>query len=270
VSGAGNGDLESVSFDQDRLFDLTGRVAIVTGAGQGLGQTFALGLARQGASVAVLDIDEEKAGKAAAAIAALTQRQVRGYQVDVADKTQVDDAFARVEDDLGPLAILVNNAGLWSRVPALELSLEEWNRVLAVNLTGTFLCSQAGARAMLRRGKGSIVNISSISGTLGMKGRTAYTATKHGILGLTKTFAHDLAADGIRVNAIGPGAHETAMTAAWRADPDVLQNEFLRKIPMGRLGHPEELIGALIFLASDASSFMTGQVVFSDGGRLLG
>lgn len=181
----------------------------------------------------------------------------------------VEAAFKLVKERSGQLDVLVNNAGLWSLVPALELSLEEWNRVLAVNLTGTFLCCTAAARLMVERGKGSIINISSISGVLGFKSRVAYSSTKHGDLGITKSLANDWATLGVRVNAIGPGAHLTAMTENWRSDPEVMQRELLDKIPMNRLGDPEELVGPLIFLASDASSYMTGQCVFSDGGWLL-
>ncbi len=265
----GAATLEQPGFDQARLFDLSGRVAVVTGAGQGFGRTMALGLARQGADIAAFDINAG-ASEETSELVKQTGRRALSCATDVSDKELVDEAFARVERELGPVDILVNNAGLWSRVPAIDLTLEEWNRVLSVNLTGTLLCSQAVARSMMARGTGSIINIASISGVIGMKDRTAYAVSKHGILGMTKTCANEWAAHGVRVNAIGPGAHHTAMTAKWRADPEILEKQFLSKIPMGRLGYPEELIGTLVYLASDASSFVTGQVVFSDGGRLLG
>jgi NAD(P)-dependent dehydrogenase (short-subunit alcohol dehydrogenase family) len=183
--------------------------------------------------------------------------------------TRSKEIFRQLDETHGRVDVLVNNAGLWSNIPALELSLAEWNRVLAVNLTGTLLCCLAGGRMMVDQGRGSIINISSVSGGLGFKNRVAYTASKHGVLGVTKSLANDWATRGVRVNAIAPGDHETEMTRAWRSDPEILENELLSRIPMGRLGQPEELVGALIFLASDASSYMTGQTLFSDGGWLL-
>jgi NAD(P)-dependent dehydrogenase (short-subunit alcohol dehydrogenase family) len=250
-------------------FDLSGRVAMVTGAGQGFGRTFCEGLAEYGASLVVLDLDLEKAEETVSLLHDGGHKSAYAVQADVSIPEQVQAAFDAVKERSGQLDVLVNNAGLWSLVPALELSLEEWNRVLAVNLTGTFLCCTAAGRMMVERGKGSIINISSISGVLGFKSRVAYSATKHGDLGITKSLANDWAPLGVRVNAIGPGAHETAMTEKWRSDPEVMQRELLDKIPMGRLGDPAELVGPLIFLASDASSYMTGQCVFSDGGWLL-
>jgi 2-deoxy-D-gluconate 3-dehydrogenase len=250
-------------------FDLTDRVAMVTGAGQGFGRMFCHGLAEYGATPVALDLDLEKAEATVAELHEAGHESAYAIQADVADAEQVQAAFDTVKERSGQLDVLVNNAGLWSLVPALELSLEEWNRVLAVNLTGTFLCCTGAARMMVERGSGSIINISSISGVLGFKSRVAYSATKHGDLGITKSLANEFAASGVRVNAIGPGAHLTAMTEKWRDDPEVLQRELLDKIPMNRIGDPEELIGPLVFLASDASSYMTGQCVFSDGGWLL-
>jgi 2-dehydro-3-deoxy-D-gluconate 5-dehydrogenase len=250
------------------MFDLSDRVAVVTGAGQGFGRVFAEGLAEFGATVVSLDID---ASKAEDTVKVLKDQGHEAYavQADVADPDQVEAAFATVKERSGRLDVFVNNAGLWSLIPALELSLEEWRRVLDVNLTGTFLCCTGAARLMLEGGKGSIINISSISGVLGFKNRVAYSATKHGDLGITRSLANEFAESGVRVNAIGPGAHETEMTKKWRSDPEVMERELLGKIPMRRLGDPRELIGPLVFLASDASSYMTGQCVFSDGGWLL-
>jgi NAD(P)-dependent dehydrogenase (short-subunit alcohol dehydrogenase family) len=257
-----------MSEDHD-VFDLSGRIAIVTGAGQGFGRTFSLGLARFGATTVALDIDLEKANQTVAEIQQAGYPEAIAIQADVSSKEEVDKAFDQVAADLGGLDILVNNAGLWSLVPAMDLTMEEWDRVMAVNLTGLFCCCRAAARLMLPRERGSIINISSISGSLGFKQRVAYTTSKHGDLGITKSLANEFAKQNVRVNAIGPGAHETEMTKAWREDPEVLQRELLDKIPMNRLGDPEELVGPLIFLASDASSYVTGQCVFSDGGWLL-
>jgi len=251
------------------LFDLSGRVAIVTGAGQGFGRTFSEGLAKYGATVVALDINLEKAEETVSLLQRSGHDSAYAVQADVSAPEQVSAAFATVEETSGQLDILVNNAGLWSFEAALDLSLDEWRKVIDVNLTGTFLCCTAAARIMIERGRGSIINISSISGVLGMKKRVAYAASKHGDLGITRALANEWAPTGVRVNAIGPGAHFTEMTKAWRSDPEVYQREFIDKIPMGRLGQPEELVGPLIYLASDASSYVTGQVIFSDGGWLL-
>jgi NAD(P)-dependent dehydrogenase (short-subunit alcohol dehydrogenase family) len=251
------------------IFDLSDRVAVVTGAGQGFGRVFAQGLARFGATVVSLDLDAGKAQETVDVLHDSGHRSAYAVQADVSSLEAVKGAFDRVKRESGRVDVLVNNAGLWSFVPALELELEEWKRVLDVNLTGTFLCCTAAGRIMVEQGKGSIINISSISGVLGFKNRLAYAATKHGDLGITKSLANEWAAAGVRVNAIGPGAHLTEMTKTWRSDPEVFQREFIDKIPMGRFGDPDELIGPLIFLASDASSYMTGQTVFSDGGWLL-
>jgi NAD(P)-dependent dehydrogenase (short-subunit alcohol dehydrogenase family) len=253
----------------DQIFDLSGRVAVVTGAGQGFGRTFSLGLARHGATAVALDIDLKKAEETVAEIKDAGYPDAIAVEADVASKEQIEETFNKVDKDLGSLDILVNNAGLWSLVPAMELSMEEWDRVLAVNLTGLFICCRAAAALMLPRERGSIINISSISGVLGFKQRVAYSTTKHGDLGITRSLANEFAPKNVRVNAIGPGAHETEMTKEWRADPEVMQRELLDKIPMNRLGDPEELVGPLVFLASEASSYVTGQCVFSDGGWLL-
>lgn len=249
-------------------FDIHARVAIVTGAGHGLGRAMALGLAEAGADVAILDPDTEAAVAAVADIEALGRRAL-ALPVDVSRMDEVNAAFARVVAELGAVDILVNNAGLWSLRPALELPLDEWDRVLAVNLTGVLHCCRAAGRLMREQERGgSIINIASISGVLGFKERVAYAATKHGVLGITKSLANEWATSGVRVNAIGPGVHRTRMTEEWRRDPAVMK-ELLRNIPMARMGEPEELVGPVVFLASDASSYVTGQTLFVDGGWLL-
>jgi 2-deoxy-D-gluconate 3-dehydrogenase len=250
------------------LFDLSGRVAIVTGAGQGLGRAFAIGLAEHGARTVVVDVDAENGSDTARTISD-SGGESMFVRADVSDKGQVDSAFEQIVGAFGQIDILVNNAGVWSFVPTLDLTLDAWSRVVAINLTGTLLCCQAAARHMIPRGRGNIVNISSISGVLGNKERAAYAATKHGVIGLTKALANEWAMTGVRVNAIGPGAHETEMTRVWRDNPSEQHERQIRKIPMGRLGRPEELVGTLVFLAGDASSYMTGQTLFSDGGWLL-
>jgi NAD(P)-dependent dehydrogenase (short-subunit alcohol dehydrogenase family) len=250
-------------------FDLSGRVAVVTGAGPGFGRVFCEGLARYGATVVALHRDPAKAQATVDALHAAGHDDAYSVQADISEPAQVEAALTSVGERSGQLDVLVNNAGLWSHVPALELSLEEWNRVIATNLTGTLTCCTTAGRMMLERGSGSIINVSSLSSVLGFRDRVAYAASKHGDLGITRVLANEWAAGGVRVNALGPGAHLTEMTKEWRSDPEVYQREFIDKIPMGRLGDPEELIGPLVFLAGDASSYMTGQTVFSDGGWLL-
>ena len=252
----------------DALFRLDGKVAVVTGAAQGIGRALALGLAGFGADIVIVDTQPGPA----AAVAAEVERLGRGALVVEADVTapgSADDCVRRALDRWGRLDILVNNAGVWSLRPALELTLAEWDTVLAVNLTAPFVWSQRAAAAMLAGNDGgSIVNIASISGALGFPGRAAYAASKHGLIGLTRSLANDWAARGVRVNAIGPGGHDTELTRAYRDDPANLKL-VLDRIPMRRIGRPDELVGAAVFLASAASSYLTGQTIFVDGGWLL-
>lgn len=250
------------------LFRLDGKVALVTGAGQGIGQAIAAGLAVFGAKVAVLDRDRARATEVAAGIESNGARSL-ALVADVTSIEQVGAAFAECKRTLGPVSVLVNSAGIWSITPALDLTLEAWDRTLSVNLTGVLLCSNAAARQMIEGGsRGCIVNIASIASQTAPKGRAAYVTSKHGLIGLTKVLAHEWAEHGIRVNAIGPGFHTTPMTAAWRSDPAV-RADLLAKIPLRRLADPAELVGPAVFLASEASSYVTGQTIYSDGGRLL-
>ncbi|MER5908910.1 SDR family oxidoreductase [Streptomyces sp. NPDC001982] len=252
----------------DSLFDLTGRTAVVTGGSRGLGRAYVQGLAEQGANVAILDIDSRESKVAAKEVASETGVRTLALEVDVASEAAVNEAFSHVYGQFGQVDVLVNNAGLWSNVPALDLHMDEWRRVVDVNLTGTLLCSLAAARLMIERATGSIINITSISGELGFKNRVAYTSTKHAVRGLTKSLANEWARHGVRVNAIGPGVHAVGMARGSHNTPEADQ-ELLRRIPMGRMGQPEELLGAVVFLASQASSYITGQTIFSDGGWLL-
>ena len=239
------------------------KVAIVTGSAQGIGREVALGLSREGASVVVADVNLPAAEDCAEAILS-AGGSAFAHQMDVSDPVQVDGMVAAAVARFQRIDILVNNAGIGHAKPVLETTLEEWNRVLAVNLTGQFLCAQAVARVMLRQGRGRIVNVASISGERGGVGRAAYGAAKAGLILLTKVMAVELADKGIAINAISPGPTETEQVrqvhdAATRA-------AYYRLLPMKRYAAPREIAEAVLFLASEEASFVCGHVLNVDGG----
>ncbi len=240
-----------------------GAVAIVTGSGQGIGRAIAVALACEGASVVVADWNEATAKDAAAEISATGGRSV-AVKVDISDPVQVDVMVQQALTAFGRIDILINNAGIGHVKPFLSITPEEWNRVIAINLTGQFLCAQAVARVMLRQGGGRIVNVASISGERGGTGRAAYGAAKAGVILLTKAMAVELADKGIGVNAISPGPTETDQVrechdAATRADYHAL-------LPVKRYASPSEIASAALFLASPQSSFVSGHILNVDGG----
>ncbi len=247
-----------------RLFDLAGRTALVTGASKGLGRAMAAGLAKAGADLALCARD--RAGLAAAK-AEVEAHGVRAgsFPMDVRDRESVHGAVAAAVAAFGGIDILVNNAGVNVRKPTLELSEEEWDFVLDTNLKGYFLVAQAVAPHMIARGGGKIINMSSIFGTVGMNNQLAYASSKGGIVQMTKVMAIEWAKHRINVNAIGPTYFETPLVATLRNDPERF-NFINERTPMGRWGQPEELEGTLIYLASRASDFVTGQTVYVDGG----
>lgn len=247
-------------------FDLSGRVAIVTGGGGGIGRPMAVALAEAGAQVFVAGRRPALLDETCAEIAA-TGGLGRAIPLDVTKPAQVAVAFDGVAERAGRIDILVNAAGGQLRRPALEITEEEWNGLLAVNLTGTFFACQAGARHMRRAGRGRIISVSSLTGEIGLPSLSAYGATKGGVNQLTRALAVEWAGDGITVNAIGPGRIRTPMTEDVFANSATTES-FLSRIPMRRPGVPSDLTGALVFLASDASSYMTGQILYIDGGWL--
>jgi NAD(P)-dependent dehydrogenase (short-subunit alcohol dehydrogenase family) len=249
---------------RDGLFDLTGQVALVTGASKGLGRAMAVGLARAGAELALCARDLDGLAVTRRAVEELGRR-AETYALDVLDPESVRRAVAAAVEAFGRIDILVNNAGVNVRKPALELSEEEWDRVVDTNLKGYFLVARAVGAHMVARRKGKVINVSSIFGAVGMHHQLAYAASKGGVVQLTKVLAIEWAKHGVNVNAIGPTYFETPLVATLRDDPERFQfiNE---RTPMGRWGQPEELEGTLVYLASRASDFVTGQTVYVDGG----
>ncbi len=247
------------------IFKLNGKVALITGGSKGLGFAMANALASAGADIALNSRHSAEAEAAANKIAATHGIRTLGAQADVAQPEQFNAFVERTASELGGIDILVANAGINRRLPTTELPLHEWRRVLDINLTGPFLCAQAVIPHMIRKGWGRIIHISSIMGLVGLAGRPSYTATKGGLVLLAKTQALELAPHGITVNALCPGPFATEMNKPLLNDPEKYQT-FISKIPMGRWGEMDELDGAIIFLASEASSFMTGTTLTIDGG----
>jgi 2-deoxy-D-gluconate 3-dehydrogenase len=241
------------------LFSLRGQGALVTGAARGLGEAMALALADAGASVAAVDVEPVDATE----IAARRQADLSALTPAAAEELV---AWARAE--LGDVSVLVNNAGLIRRAPAEETAAEDWEATIAVNLTAPFLLSQAFARPLLAEGgRGSIVNVVSMNSFQGGLNAVAYTASKHGLLGLTRSLANEWTGRGIRVNGIAPGWMETELTRALREDGE-RYDALLARMPSGRWGTPADLAGAVVFLASEASAYVSGGFIAVDGGYL--
>lgn len=245
-----------------RSIDLTGKVAFVTGSTRGIGLAIAKALHEAGARVAVAGRDASRAQAVAAGLGAGTV----GVACEVSDAAQVGDAITAAEQALGPIDILVNNAGLTRDNILLRLSEADWDAVLDANLKGAFLTMRAVTKGMMKRRSGRIINISSVVGIIGNKGQANYAASKAGLIGLTKSAAREYASRGILINCIAPGFIETDMTAAL---PEDARKVLLEDIALGRLGSPGDIADAVLFLASDLASYMTGQVLVVDGGMVI-
>ncbi len=254
-----------VTSDREHGFRIDGRVALITGASRGLGRHMASTLARAGAHVALGARDTEALAEVASAIRAAGGRAVT-VPLDVTDAESVQ-GFVAAAEVLGPISIVVNNAGIADALPWHAQEEDDWDRVIATNLKGVWLVAQAAARRMRQHGGGSIINIASILGLVAEPGLPAYCASKAGVVNLTRALAIDLARHGIRVNAIAPGYFETDINREYLASP--AGREMVNRIPQRRTGALEDLDGPLLLLASDASRFMTGSVVVIDGGHSI-
>jgi 3-oxoacyl-[acyl-carrier protein] reductase len=245
---------------------LEGRVAVVTGAARGIGRAIAELLAQQGANVVIADMQFDLAQATAIEIAEKYSRKTLAFKVNVAD---ADSAKAMVEytiAELGHLEILVNNAGITRDTLIIRMDEADWDIVLNVNLKGAFNCSKAAIRYMMKRRYGRIINISSVSGQAGQVGQTNYSASKAGLIGFSKALAREVASRQITVNAVAPGFIPTTLTNDLSPD---LKDAILKATPVGRMGRPEEIASAVVFLASDEAAYITGQVLAVDGGMVM-
>jgi 3-oxoacyl-[acyl-carrier protein] reductase len=242
--------------------DLSAHVAVVTGSTRGIGHAIALALHGAGAKVAIVGRD---LARAQAIAAGLGDRAV-GVACDVADAAQVEQAFAAVEQALGPVTALVNNAGVTRDNVMLRLTADDWDAVLDPNLKGAFLCTKAVLRGMMKRRAGRIINVSSIVGLIGNKGQANYAASKAGLIGFTKSVAKEYASRGILVNCVAPGFIDTDMTSGL---PEEARAALLESIALGRLGSPDDIAGAVLFLVSDLATYITGQTLVVDGGMVM-
>ena len=248
---------------------LQDHIAVVTGSGSGIGRAIALGYAREGAQVAVLDVNGEAAAETAQQILNAGGK-AEHLVLDVTDRTACRASAAQVADKLGPVSILVNNAGINRRnafTADADAVIKDWQDIIAINLNGVFNVTHAFLSS-LRATKGRIINIGSIQSFVHVRtpNSPAYTTSKHGVLGFTRALAAELGKDGVRVNAIGPGLIETPLNAQVRASNPELVKIFLDHTPLGRAGKPEDIVGPAIFLASDLSAYVTGAIVMADGG----
>ena len=247
-------------------FNMSGKVACVTGAGQGLGKISAIGLAEAGADIVIADINMESAQKAVDEITALGVKSI-AVETDVASQDSVNALMEKIVSEFGTIDVMFNNAGIAEGGNAEEMSLEVWKRTIDVNLTGVFICAQAAGKIMIEKKKGSIINMASMSGKIINDTHNVcnYHAAKNGVVALTRAMAVEWAPRNVRVNAISPGYHKSEMAMQFES----LFEQWIPNIPMGRLAEVEEMQGLVLFLASDASTYMTGADLITDGGYTL-
>ena len=245
--------------------ELKDKVALVTGGAQGIGRTISEELARAGAHVVLGDVNLEGAEATAKAIN-IIGGSASAVKIDVSNATEVREVFDFIIKDKKPVDVLVNNAGITRDGLMVRMKESDWDLVLDINLKGSFLCSQQAAKQMMKQKSGAIVNIASIVGEMGNFGQANYSASKAGVIGLTKTLAREVASRGIRVNAIAPGFIDTEMT---RVLDEEVRQKLIEQIPLARLGLPEDVARCVNFLVSDKSSYITGQVINLNGGMLM-
>ncbi len=244
---------------------LSGKIALVTGAAQGIGREIALALATDGADVAICDVNLDAAQKTASDIEAKGKKSL-ALKANVAASAEVTAMIEQIVEKFGRIDILVNNAGITRDGLLLRMKDDDWDLVLSINLKGAFLCTKAALKYMTKQRSGTVINIASIVGAMGNAGQANYVASKAGLIGLTKTIAREYANRGITANAVAPGFIETAMTQAL---PDNVRQELAKQIPMGKLGTPEDVANAVRFLASPWASYISGQVVHVNGGMYM-
>jgi 3-oxoacyl-[acyl-carrier protein] reductase len=245
--------------------DLKGKIAIVTGAAQGIGKVIALGLAKCGAAISVSDINEDSLSSAVKEIEALGRKAI-AVKMDVSSLKDCEEMVKKTIDAFGKVDILINNAGITRDTVLLRMKEEQWDQVIQVNLKGTFNCTKAVIRSMFKQKSGKIINISSVTGAMGNAGQANYSASKAAVMGFTKSIAREYAHCGITVNAVAPGFIKTAMTDAI---PEKDRDAMISIIPAKRLGLPEDVADTVCFLASDMANYITGQVIHINGGMYM-
>jgi 3-oxoacyl-[acyl-carrier protein] reductase len=241
------------------------KTALVTGAGRGIGRAIALALGENGADVAVVDLNEDDAIGVAAELKKMGRKAI-AIKGNVSDTHDVEDFVKKAAEELGRIDILVNNAGITRDTLLMRMKEEDWDAVININLKGTFLCTKAVTKIMSKQRYGRIINISSVVGLMGNAGQANYASSKAGLIGLTKSVARELASRNVTVNAIAPGFIVTTMTDMLS---DELKDKLKSQIPLGRLGLPEDVANTVVFLASDAASYITGQTIAVDGGMVM-
>jgi 3-oxoacyl-[acyl-carrier protein] reductase len=247
------------------MFDLTGRVAVVTGASRGIGRAISLALAGRGAALVVTDILTEAVNAFAAELQAQGHTAL-AQTLDVTDSASIDAAVTAALERFGRIDVLVNNAGIARDQLLMRMKREDWDLVLRLNLTGAFACTQAVLRPMMKQRSGRIISISSVVGQMGNAGQSNYAASKAGLIGFSKAVAREVASRNVTVNVVAPGLIDTDMT---RALPEAVQSEWQSKVPLGRFGTADEIAAAVCFLASDESAYVTGQVLAVNGGMYM-
>ena len=244
---------------------LGGKIAVVTGAGRGIGRAIAMKLAEDGADIAVVDLARESVDDVVGEIRQMG-RKALGLTANVTVSSDVEEFIKQVIDEFGRIDILVNNAGITRDTLLMRMKEEDWDSVINVNLKGAFLCTKGVSRIMMKQRYGKIVNISSVIGLMGNAGQSNYGASKAGLLGFTKSAARELAPRNITVNAVAPGFIETQMTDVL---PEDMKKQLVNQIPLGRIGSSKDVANAVMFLASDASGYITGQTITVDGGMVM-